>query len=182
MLRRHRRLSEGRDFDDFGGLFPPERLRGQFGQRPGPMRRDDFPSPIALSDDRKGESPPNEIGPIPVDIQIGLIPAVAAMLRPDSSPIHNCSRAQSLSSGIRPPLTLESYLQSMEPAELWKRSWAEAMISSDPNFQRVIASPSSRKLFAVARSDISRHRRRQRERIDLNQAPINSSWVLIPNL
>ena len=35
-------------------------------------------------DDRKGESPPDEIGPIPVDIQIGLIPAVAAMLRPDS--------------------------------------------------------------------------------------------------
>jgi hypothetical protein len=67
-----------------GAFFPPERVRGQFGQRPGPMRRDDFPSPIAPGDDRKGESPPDEIGPIPVDIQIGLIPAVAAMLRPDS--------------------------------------------------------------------------------------------------
>ena len=93
-----RSLSEGRDFDDFRGIFPPERLRGRFGQRPGPMRRDDFPSPIAPGDDRKGESPPDEIGPIPLDIQIGLIPAVAAMLRPESSPIHNCSRAQSLSS------------------------------------------------------------------------------------
>jgi len=76
------------------------------------MRRDDFPSAIAPGDDRKGEAPPDEIGQIPFDIQIGPIPAVAAMLRPDSSPIHNCPRAQSLSSGIRPPLTLD--LQSME--------------------------------------------------------------------
>src|SRR5208337_4512039 len=83
LLRPRRVLSEGRDFDDFGGIFPPELLRGQFGQRPGPMRRDDFPSPIAAGDDRKGESPPHEIGPIPFDIQIELIPAV---LRPDSSP------------------------------------------------------------------------------------------------
>ncbi len=45
------------------------------------MRRDDFPSPIAPGDDRKGESPPDEIGPIPFDIQTGLIPAVAAMLQ-----------------------------------------------------------------------------------------------------
>src|SRR5208283_426079 len=76
----------GRDFDDFWGIFPPERLRGQFGQRPGPMRRYDFPSSIAAGDDRKGESPPHEIGPIPFDIQIELIPEVAAVLRPDSSP------------------------------------------------------------------------------------------------
>src|SRR5208282_4889788 len=48
------------------------------------MRRDDFPSPIAAGDDRKGESPPDEIDPVPFDIQIELIPAVAAMLRPDS--------------------------------------------------------------------------------------------------
>src|SRR5271166_5032737 len=102
-----RSLSEGRDFDDFRGILPTERLRGYFGQRPGPMRRDDFPSPIAAGDDRKGESPPDEIGAIAFDIQIGLIPAVAAMLRPDSSPIHNCSRTQSLSSGSEPPLTLD---------------------------------------------------------------------------
>ncbi len=58
LLRRRRPLSEGRDFDDFGEISPPEHLRGQFGQRPGPMRRDDFPSPIAPGNDRKGESPP----------------------------------------------------------------------------------------------------------------------------
>jgi hypothetical protein len=82
----------------FGGIFPPESLRGRFGQRPSAVRRDDFHSPIAPGADRKSESPPDEIGPIPLDIQIGLIPAVAPTLRPESSPIHNCSRAQSLSS------------------------------------------------------------------------------------
>ena len=103
------------------------------------MRRDDFPSPLAPRDDRKGESPPHEIGPIPFDIQIGLIPAVAAMLRPDSSPIHNCSRAQSLSSVIGPPLTLD--LQSMQHTGgvVGNEVEPERVVSSDPNFQRVIA-------------------------------------------
>jgi hypothetical protein len=122
-----------------GGFFPPNAF-APIRPRPGSLRRDDFPSPIAPGDDRKGESPPDEIGPIPVDIQIGLIPAVAAMLRPDSSPIHNCSRAQSLSSGIRPPLTLESYLQSMEhTGGAVETKLGRSESSARPNFQRVIA-------------------------------------------
>ena len=56
----------------------------------------------------------------------------------------------------------------------------ERVISSDPNFQRVIAVAFLPRLLAVARSDISQYRRWQRVRIDLNQAPINSSWVPRP--
>ncbi len=109
LLRPRRVLSEGRDFDDFGGIFPPERLRGKFGQRPGPMRRDNFPSPIAAGDDRKGESPPHEICPIPFDIQIGLIPAVAAVLRPASSPGASHQLRPNLPEGDRGRLPPEGF-------------------------------------------------------------------------
>src|SRR5271166_6822322 len=104
-----RRLSEGRDFDDFRGILPTERLRGYFGQRPGPMCRDDFPSPIAPGDDRKGESPPHQIGPIPFDIQIELIPEVAAVLRPDFSPGASHQLRPNLQEGDRGRLPPEGF-------------------------------------------------------------------------
>src|SRR5271166_3626368 len=182
LLRRDRPLREGRDFDDFGGIFPPERLRGQFGQRPGPMRRDDFPSPLALSDDRKGESPPDEIGPIPFDIQIGLIPAVAAMLRPDSSPHSQLFPGPVAFLRHSTSFDFGSYLQSMEHTggALGNEFGLERVISSDPNFQRCSRSPSSRRLLAVARSDQPQHRESQRARIDLGSTVHGyalTSWV-----
>ena len=122
-----RSLSEGRDFDDFGGLFPPNAFAANSANARVLCAETTFPrrSPRAMT--AKAKSLPHEIGPIPFDIQIGLIPAVAAMLRPDSSPIHNCSRAQSLSAGIGPPLTLDLIFKAWStPAEPWKRSWAGA--------------------------------------------------------
>src|SRR5271165_7471047 len=101
-------------FRRFRGDFSPRTPSRPIRPTPGPMRRDDFPSPLALSDDRKGESPPDEIGPIPFDIQIGLIPAVAAMLRPDSSPHSQLFPGPVAFLRHSTSFDFGSYLQSME--------------------------------------------------------------------